>query len=84
MPPLRNLYRLNFTSPSLRLPTMFRLHVIPFFEEYWLRRSVDGSTDFPNPEALRVRFEATRALTGESRLRNILLAVAEELKQSSS
>jgi hypothetical protein len=63
-------------------PTMFRLHVVPFFEHYWERRTVTDPQAFSNPDALRERIKATRTLNVDSRLRMILVAVADGVRLS--
>jgi hypothetical protein len=64
--------------------TMFRRHVVPFFEQFWRGRILADPAAFPDAASLQNRIDAAQRLAGKDRVRAILLAVAEARSGSSS
>jgi hypothetical protein len=62
--------------------TMFRLHVVPFFEEYWRSRAISDPQAFLDPARLGAAVRATGHLEIAARLNAILSAVARDLRLS--
>jgi len=72
-------------EPRLSIfPTMYRRHIVPFFEQYWRRRALAEPASFPDPAALLSRIRAAEDLGGKARIRAVLLAVAEGLSDAAA
>jgi hypothetical protein len=63
-------------------PTMYRLHVVPFFEDYWRSRVASEPQAFIDPPRMEAAVIATRHLDIATRPRAVLTVVARELRLS--
>jgi hypothetical protein len=60
-------------------PTMYRLHVVPFFEDYWRSRVVSEPQAFIDPVRMEAALTETGHLDMATRPRAVLTGVAREL-----
>jgi Domain of unknown function (DUF4365) len=60
-------------------PTMYRLHVVPFFEDYWRSRVASEPQAFIDPARMDAAVRATNHLDIATRPRAVLTVVAREL-----
>lgn len=63
-------------------PTMYRLHVVPFFEDYWRSRAATDAQAFIDPKRVEAAVSATNQLEIAARPRAVLSAVARDLRLS--
>jgi hypothetical protein len=70
-------------TPRLSIfPAMYRLHVVPFFEDYWRSRAVSEPQAFIDPARLDAAVRATEYLEIAARPKAILSAIARDLRLS--